>query len=267
MDALEDTGAFIKKMGGLVEAALAQQERELVQTRRRVRADEERLIFVHLKHQVAQLLLLRDSLAFCTEELAQSETKTSKISKLGMPELVTEEETRVSMLHHKKQEAAARVLAIGQDVEDLRLQVDELGRNALQAGQEPAHTGLCAHEAAASSTAAGAQGQDKPAASSSLHSRIVSVLDQLSCDFESIESTFQLAEADALVGAHGPSAQGAAPRFSPLPPRPPAAQELACVAPGEGCLAGRQEAQDELVAVEKDGKETQEGLEGLELVQ
>ena len=74
MDALEETGAFIKTMGELVATALAQQEQVLSQTRRRVQADEGRLIFVHLQHQVAQLLLLRDSLTFCTEELAQSET-------------------------------------------------------------------------------------------------------------------------------------------------------------------------------------------------
>ena len=76
-------------------------------------------------------MLLRDSLQFCTEELSQSETKTSKISKLGMTELVTEEGTRVEMLHQRKDEASKRVLAIGQDVEDLKSQILELGRDSI----------------------------------------------------------------------------------------------------------------------------------------
>jgi len=99
-------------------------------------------------YQAAQLILLRDSLQFCTEELAQSETKTTKISKLGMPELVTEEGTRAAMLHHKKREAAARVLAIGQDVEDLETQVTQV----MQVTQETQVNQLlsAAHSAAVS---------------------------------------------------------------------------------------------------------------------
>ena len=39
-----------------------ERERELAGTLERVQADEQRLVHIHLKHQAAQLVILRDSL-------------------------------------------------------------------------------------------------------------------------------------------------------------------------------------------------------------
>jgi len=190
-------------------------------------------------YQAAQLILLRDSLQFCTEELAQSETKTTKISKLGMPELVTEEGTRAAMLHHKKHEAAARVLAIGQDVEDLEMQVNQLHSAAHSAAVSSVHT--VAHTAAHS----GSNAESTQIVSSGAHgggvagggeeggdgvkgaeryNQIVEVLTKLGVDLKEIVSTYNLEISATAVEAHK-----VPPHFSPLPPRPPAPEELASV--------------------------------------
>ena len=201
-------------------------------------------------YQAAQLILLRDSLQFCTEELAQSETKTTKISKLGMPELVTEEGTRAAMLHHKKREAAARVLAIGQDVEDLETQVTQVMQvtqetqvnqllsaarsAAVSAVHSVAHTAAHSDSNAESTQivssgahgggVAGGGGVGGGGVKGARYNQIVEVLTKLGVDLKEIVSTYNLE-----ISATAVEAQKVPPHFSPLPPRPPAPEELASV--------------------------------------
>jgi len=56
-----------------------------------------------------QLKLLRSCLIFCCDELAATRVRCSKISKLGMSQMVSEEETREKKLEEKYAEAQERV--------------------------------------------------------------------------------------------------------------------------------------------------------------
>jgi hypothetical protein len=153
---------------------------------------------------------------------------------------VTEEGTRASMLHHKRQEAAARVLAIGQDIEDLGGQVEELGRNAhapqdtdieqpcdacprqqlapalVAAAAAGADETVATQESAADARAPTRQARGETAGSSAsaspLYSRIIAALAELSSHYQSTVSAFKLGELGDEValdaGGRAPSSSG-----------------------------------------------------------
>ena len=158
---------------------------------------------------------------------------------------VTEEGTRASMLHQKRQEAAARVLAIGQDVEDLRRQVEELGRDAhapqdsdieqpcdacppqqlasalvAAAAAAGADETVASQESAADAGAPTSQARGKTAGfpASPLYSRIIAALEELSSHYQSTVNAFklvrQLGDDDCIDAGVALEAGGRAPPSS-----------------------------------------------------
>ena len=182
-----------------------------------------------------------------------------------MPELVSEEGTRASMLQRKRHEAAARVLAIRQVGSDrgvsstTHLQCRNRGdSHVLPQASSP--SGRCvvtevsgwqdvqdltsqASElsratpraaAADSSVAADGGGAETAALTQTPIAAIKALLAQLEADLVALARTFQLEGdleqgGDAAAGSCAASdtcAERAAPAFSPLPPRPPLSEEL-----------------------------------------
>ena len=182
-----------------------------------------------------------------------------------MPELVTEEGTRASMLQRNRHEAAARVLAIRQVCSDggvsstSHLQCRNRGVSHV-VPQASSPFGRCvvtevsdwqdvqdlssqASElsrvvpgaaAADSSAAADGGGAEAAALTQTPIPAIKALLARLEADLVYLARTFQL-EGDLEPGGHAAAgscaasdtcAERAAPAFSPLPPRPALGEEL-----------------------------------------
>lgn len=126
LDALDEVGGFVELVQGFVATAVDGQLQHVQGQREEVVRDQLTFVLIHLQNQAAQLQLLRSCILFCHDELEATRARSSKINKLGIQKMVSEEGERQRLLEEKYKEAEDRVLAIEQDASDIRAQVKAL---------------------------------------------------------------------------------------------------------------------------------------------
>eukprot|EP00286_Rhodomonas_abbreviata_P014249 CAMPEP_0181319786 /NCGR_PEP_ID=MMETSP1101-20121128/17763_1 /TAXON_ID=46948 /ORGANISM="Rhodomonas abbreviata, Strain Caron Lab Isolate" /LENGTH=685 /DNA_ID=CAMNT_0023427421 /DNA_START=223 /DNA_END=2277 /DNA_ORIENTATION=+ len=126
LDALDDLGSFVELVQSFLSSAISGQLEYLENQKHEVLKDRLTFVLMHLRNQSAQLHLLQSCILFCHDELAATRARSSKISKLGIRKMVSEEEQRELLLEEKCKEAEERVLGIEQDALDIRVQIKDL---------------------------------------------------------------------------------------------------------------------------------------------